>query len=108
METVSFLCLLTLSIFGCDKPEQISPEREQLLDEYKEVYLKITSYLGALAAPTTPIEERKKIICEEFPITYKQEYLPIYLKLSDPTEVDTSSDLLKTIESYKARYNIQC
>jgi hypothetical protein len=108
METVSFLCLLTLSILGCDKPEQISPEREQLLEEYKEVDLKITSYLGTLAAPTTPIEERKKVICEEFPITYKQEYLPIYLKLTDPTDVDTSSDLLKTIESYKARYNIQC
>lgn len=108
METVSFLCLLTLSILGCDKPEQISPEREQLLEEYREVDLKITSYLGTLAAPTTPIEERKKVICDEFPITYKQEYLPIYLKLTDPTDVDTSSDLLKTIESYKARYNIQC
>lgn len=108
METISFLCLLTFSMFGCEKPEQISPEREQLLEEYKEVDLKITSYLGTLAAPTTPIEERKKVICEEFPITYKQEYLPIYLKLAEPADVDTSTDILKTIDSYKARYNIQC
>lgn len=108
METVSFLCLLTLSILGCDEPERISPEREQLLEEYKEVDLKITSYLGTLAAPTTPIEERKKIICENFPSTYEKEYIPIALKLSDPADIDTGSDLLKTIASYKTRYNIQC
>jgi len=108
METVSFLCLLTLSILGCDKPEQISPEREQLLEEYKEINLKMVSYLGTLAAPTTPIEERKKIICEDFPSTYEKEYIPIALKLSDPVGIDTSSDLLKTIASYKIRYNIQC
>ena len=95
-------------MFGCEKPEQISPEREKLLEKYQEVDLKMTMYLATLAGPSTPLEERTKVICEEFPVTYEQEYLPIYLKLSDPTDVDTSSDLLKTIESYKARYNIQC
>lgn len=108
METISFLCLLTLSMFGCEKPEQISPEREKLLEKYQEIDLKMTMYLATLAAPSTPLEERKKVICEEFPVTYKQEYLPIYLKLTEPTDIDKSSDIIKTIESYKARYNIQC
>ncbi|MFW1955845.1 hypothetical protein ACG91D_09695 [Acinetobacter guillouiae] len=107
METVSFICLLTLSIFGCDNSEQISPEREHLIEKFQEVDLKMTMYLATLAGPSTPLEERKKVICEEFLVTYKQEYLPIYLKLTEPTDIDKSSDILKTIESYKARYNIQ-
>ena len=108
METISFLCLLTLSMFGCEKPEKISAEREKLLEKYQEVDLKMTMYLATLAGPSSPLEERKKVICEEFPVTYKQEYLPIYLKLTEPTDIDKSSDILKTIEAYKARYNIQC
>lgn len=37
METISFLCLITLSIFGCNKPLSVSPEREKLLENFKEV-----------------------------------------------------------------------
>ena len=66
----------------------------------------MTMYLATLAGPSTTLEERKKVICEEFPVTYKQEYLPIYLKLTDPTDADTSTDILKSIDSYKSRYNI--
>ncbi|MDN5479626.1 MAG: hypothetical protein L0G39_22095 [Chryseobacterium sp.] len=108
METISFLCLLTFSMFGCEKPEQISPEREMLLEKYQEVDMKMTMYLGTLAAPTTPLEEQKKIICEDFPITYEKEYIPIYLKVTAPADIDTSTDILKTIDSYKTRYNIDC
>ncbi|ATZ63665.1 hypothetical protein [Acinetobacter bereziniae] len=108
METVSFICLLTLSIFGCDNSEQISPERQHLIEKFQEVDLKMTVYLATLAGPSTPLEERKKVICEDFPVTYEQEYLPIYLKLADPKDLNTSKDLQKTIDSYKARYNIDC
>jgi len=108
METVSFICLLTLSIFGCDNSEQISPERQHLIEKFQEVDLKMTMYLATLAGPSTPLEEREKVICEDFPVTYEHEYLPIYLKLADPKDLNTSKDLQKTIDSYKARYNIDC
>ena len=44
METILFLWLITFGIFNCYEPEQLDPEREQLLLEYKELDSKFMWY----------------------------------------------------------------
>ena len=108
METISFLCLITFGIFGCYEPEQIDPEREQLLLEYKELDLKFMWYQAQLAGPATENELRKQIICNDFPVTYEQEYKPLMIKLGQNDEVNTPDEIVETFNSYKTKYNIQC
>lgn len=108
METISFLCLITFGIFGCYEPEQIDPEREQLLLEYKELDAKFMWYQAQLAGPATENELRKQIICNDFPVTYEQEYKPLMIKLGRNDEVNTPDEIVETFNSYKTEYNIQC
>ncbi|MEN8991927.1 hypothetical protein ABD624_08150 [Avibacterium paragallinarum] len=108
METISFLCLITFGIFGCYEPEQPDPEREQLLSEYKELDSKFMWYQAQLTGPATENELRKQIICNDFPVTYEQEYKPLMIKLEDTHETNHSTDLLNAFDSYKSEYNIQC
>lgn len=108
METISFLCLITFGIFGCYEPEQLDPEREKLLLEYKELDTEFMWYQAQLVGPATANELRKQIICNDFPTAYEQEYKPLMIKLEGTHETDHSKDLMNSFDSYKSKYNIQC
>lgn len=108
METISFLCLITFGIFGCYEAEKVDPEREKLLLQFKDLDSTFMSYQAQLVAPSTPNEIRKQIICNEFPFTYEQEYMPLMIKLDGTHENEHSTDLINAFDTYKTKYNIQC
>ena len=70
---------------------------------------KIGFFLDKLDNPKTPLEERKQIICKDYPDVYTKEYAPALLNSSPKyTKDELEGDLNKVLNFYKARDKIKC
>ncbi|WP_353164918.1 hypothetical protein [Acinetobacter sp.] len=70
----------------------------------------IRKYLDQLDDPNTTLDDKKRIVCVDYPKEYKSNYMPSLLKLNPEnyTEAKLLSDLDIALSYYKEKENIQC
>lgn len=107
--------LFTFAFTGCQKqpgePEIALPSGQKSLDtiQFEVADQKIGVFLDKLDNPKTPLEERKQILCKEYPEVYAKEYIPSLLIRSPRyTQEELEQDLKKVLDFYKVRDNIKC
>lgn len=106
MKKIIFTTLLLagFSITGCNR------QSEQTISNFEVSDEKISKYLDQLDNPNTPIEQKKKILCTDYPLEYKENYVPNLLKMSpnDYTKEKLLNDLDIALNYYKDKENIRC
>ena len=108
--------LLTLVFTACQKqPEQSPLSEPDKMDTTAKVQFEtsdkiINEYLDQLDSSTTPIEEKTKILCKDYPSEYKTNYIPNLLKIAPQnyTEAKLLADLDLALNYYKEKLNISC
>ena len=108
--------LITTALFltGCEKPPDQSTS-EALSNtttsaQFKQSGKQIDKYLNKLYHPRTPKDVRIHILCIDYPIEYKTNYMPALLKLSPDkyTEAKLLANLEATLNYYKSNFEIKC
>ena len=103
--------LLSLTITGCQKKPEASPETEsKLSSQLEKSDAAMTAFFDRLDSPTTPIAEKKQIACIDFPAEYKNNYMPAIL-LSEGNTFTKEKLLLDmdiALDYYKKKDSIQC
>ncbi|MFN3074396.1 hypothetical protein ACK1JC_12395 [Acinetobacter sp. TY2] len=103
--------LLSLTITGCQKEAELSPEDQSKLSaQFEKSDAAITAFLDKLDSPTTPIAEKKQIACVDFPAEYKTNYVPSMLKTEGNTYTEEKllADMDMALDYYKKKDSIQC
>lgn len=114
MKKIIFITLLAFIITGCNKqPEQAASEQSDnptITAQFEQSDEKISKYLDQLDDPNTSIEQKKKILCTDYPLEYKENYMPNLLKMSpnDYTKEKLLTDLDTALNYYKEKENIRC
>lgn len=100
---------------GCQKQsdgtETALPPGQKSADtiQFEVADQKIGFFLDKLDNPKTPLEERKQILCKDYPEVYAKEYVPPLLKRSPRyTQEELEQDLQKVLDFYKERDQIRC
>jgi len=108
--------LITTALFltGCEKPPDQSTS-EALSNtttsaQFKQSGKNINKYLSKLYHPSTPRDVRIHILCIDYPIEYKTNYMPALLKLSpdEYTEAKLLANLEATLDYYKNIFDVTC
>ena len=108
--------LITTALFltGCEKPPDQSTS-EALSNtttsaQFKQSGKNINKYLSKLYHPSTTRDVRIHILCIDYPIEYKTNYMPALLKLSPDkyTEAKLLANLEATLNYYKSNFEIKC
>lgn len=101
---ISTTLLLAFAITGCNRPSEQTVSNFEVSDE------KISQYLDQLDDSNTPIEQKKKILCTDYPLEYKENYMPNLLKMSpnDYTREKLLTDLDTALNYYKEKESIRC
>lgn len=104
MKKIIFTTLLALTITGCNRPS------EQTISDFEASDEKISKYLDQLDDPNTSTDQKKKILCTDYPLEYKENYMPNLLKISpqDYTKEKLLADLDTALNYYKEKENIRC
>ncbi|MFW2149164.1 hypothetical protein ACK2M2_13690 [Acinetobacter sp. TY1] len=103
--------LLSLTIVGCQKKPEVSPETESKLSaQFEKTDAAITAFFDKLDSPTTPITDKKQIACIDFPLEYKTNYVPAMLQSEGNTYTREKllADMDIALDYYKKKDNIQC
>jgi len=109
MIKVIFMGILLLTLSACQKEQTESHVDQNITLNFEQADAKITQYLDSLDNPKTSINQSKKIICDDYPKTYKNDYIPNLLKISPAyTEDKLLKDLDVALNYYKAKLNITC
>lgn len=96
-------------LFGCQKEQPETKVDSQVTQQFEQADKKISQYLDALDNPTTPKGQSIKIICEDYPKVYKEDYVPTLLKLSPAyTEQGLQKDLDSALNFYKQKLGVEC
>lgn len=109
---VTTIFLITLT--GCDKqPKQAASEPSDyptITAQFEQSDEKIGKYLDQLDDLNTPQDTRIQILCKDYPIEYKTNYMPALLKLSptEYSEVKLLKELEIALDYYKNNYEIKC
>lgn len=100
--------LITLS--GCNKPPTESSSDTTITAQFEQSDEKITKYLDQLDDPNTTQDARIQILCKDYPVEYKTNYMPSLLRLSpgEYTEAKLLSDLESALDYYKNSFEIKC
>lgn len=109
MKQVLLIGLLSLGLIACQK-EQTEPKEDLLAtQQFQQADQKIGVYLDTLDNQNTSKQQSTKIICEDYPRTYKADYLPNLMKLSpEYTEQKLLKDLDEALDYYKNKLDIEC
>ena len=105
---------LFLALTGCEKPPKPTisePSSDTTITaQFEQSDEKITKYLDQLDDPNTTQDARTQILCKDYPVEYKTNYMPSLLKLSpsEYTEDKLLSDLNIALDYYKKKDNVQC
>lgn len=106
---------MPFALIGCqkqpDEKETTLPSKQKSADtiQFKVADQKIGYFLDKLDNPKTPSEERKQILCKDYPEVYEKEYVPVLLNHSPRyTQEELEQDLKKVLDFYKVRDNIKC
>ena len=116
MKKLTFTTLLVMFVIaGCQKqPEQaeaaMSTDKNSIdVIQFEQADQKISGFLDQLDNPATPMELRKKIICEDYPEVYFKEYVPAFIKIApENTKEQLAQDLKLALDFYKKKDNIVC
>ena len=103
--------LLATTITGCQKkPEASSTSEADPKAQFEKSDAVINSYLDKLDSPATPLEEKKQILCKDYPEEYKNNYIPSFTQSEGNviTEEKLLSDMKIALDYYKNKDNVQC
>ena len=94
---------------GCNKQSK-PPKNPAIAAQLKQSDEKIDEYLNNLYHPSTTRDVRIHILCIDYPIEYKTNYMPALLKLSPDkyTEAKLLANLEATLNYYKSNFEIKC
>lgn len=113
LTTTLFLMILT----GCDNQSKVaevsdSDETDSSIAnvQFEKSDKRISKFLDQLDDPNTTQEARIQILCKDYPVEYKTNYMPSLLRLSpgEYTESTLIKDLDIALDYYKKKDNIQC
>ena len=104
----------SLFLTGCEKPphqwtyEALSNTPTSA--QFKQSGKNINKYLSKLYHPSTPRDVRIHILCIDYPIEYKTNYMPALLKLSPDkyTEAQLLANLDSALNYYKNIFDVTC
>ena len=107
---------LTLAITGCQKQQEeaVASEPDKIditaKAQFEKSDKKIEVFLNQLENPDTSQDMRTQILCKDYPVEYKKNYMPSLLKLSptDFTEKKLLLDLDTSLDYYKKSFGINC
>lgn len=103
------LALITLSLLtiGCQKQHVPDPKATA---QFEAADKKIGEYLDLLDNPNGDRDKQKKVLCEEYPKTYEQDYMPALLKLEpgNYTKEGLQKDFKIVIGYYLKKLDIKC
>jgi len=109
------LLLISFAATGCtkqpDESKMALPAGQKSADtiQFEVADQKIGFFLDKLDNPKTTLEERKQILCKDYPEVYAKEYVPALLKRSQQySQEELEGDLKKVLDFYKVRDNIKC
>lgn len=103
------IVLITIGLVACQKEQSVLQADDPLNLQFESADNKITGYLDVLDNPNTSKEQSAKIICEDYPRTYKNEYVPALLKITPSyTNHELQQDLDNALNYYKRKLNITC
>ena len=104
--------LMSLAISGCQKQqaESAAEADANIKVQFEQSDNQLSAYLDKLDSTTISLEERTRILCEQYPKEYKNNYMPALLKLApkEYTEKELLTDLDNALNFYKLKANIQC
>ena len=113
LTTTLFLIILT----GCDNQSKVveatnSEETDSSIAnaQFEKSDKRINKYLDQLDDPNTTQDARIQILCKDYPVEYKTNYMPSLLRLSpgEYTEAKLLSDLESALDYYKDSFEIKC
>lgn len=104
---------LAVTLTGCNKqsdPATVDPkENSTAKAQFENSDDAIGVYLDQLDDPNTTHDERTQILCKDYLVEYKSNYMPALLKLSpEYTEKLLLADLNQALDYYKEKDNIRC
>lgn len=103
--------LLALTIIGCQKePKALNASESNLKTQFEKSDAVISGYLDKLDSQATPLEEKKQILCKDYPSEYKNNYIPAMLKSKGNTYTEERllADMDIALDYYKKKDSIQC
>lgn len=111
MKKIIFICVLLLS--ACSDPAKDSIRAEELKVMLDDLNFSFVKNLNSLEDKDVSLEDKKKILCSEFPDLYKNKYIPATLEYHSLTTQSVRKDELlndwkNIINGYSKKLNIQC
>lgn len=103
--------LLSLAITGCQKQQaEDTKANDSVTAQFEKSDAIIGSYLDKLDNQEASIEDKKQILCKDYPSEYKANYMPALLALSpnEYTETKLLADLESALNYYKNKFSIKC
>lgn len=93
------------------QPETAKQEKiKQAGQKFDSADQKLSQILDKIESSETDPDTRKQLVCHEYPVIYKEQYMPALLELSPEQFSKDSllSDYDFVEKDFKERYNIQC
>lgn len=103
------LTIFAVSIVGCTKQTDTQKIAE-LQTQFAQADQKISTYLAVLDNSKSTKVAQEKILCEDYPRTYENEYMPAVLKLTPGgyTQEGLLKDLKVVLDYYSTKLDIRC
>lgn len=117
MKTKILTTTLLITLAGCNNQSKVaetsnSDETDSSIAnvQFEKSDKRISKFLDQLDDPNTTQEARIQILCKDYPVEYKTNYIPSLLKLSpgEYTEAKLLSDLESALDYYKNSFEIKC
>lgn len=117
MKKIILICALLIS--ACSDHTQVSnqamnsPRAEELITILDSLDLHFSQMLNSLESKDVTLEDKKKILCSEFPDLYKNKYIAATLEYQSlTTQTVTKDELLNDLKNitngYSKKLNIRC
>lgn len=107
---LSLIFVVTTCSKTPDQNTSKQTDRPTVTAQFEQSDEMISKYLDQLDDPNTTLDDKKRIVCVDYPKEYKSNYMPSLLKLNPEnyTEAKLLSDLDIALSYYKEKENIQC
>ena len=108
------IALFLIALVGCEnRPNQSVASKVStptISAQFEQSRKEINKYLDKLYHPSTPQDMRIQILCIDYPVEYKTNYMPALLKLSPDkyTEAKLLSNLEAALNYYKNIFDVKC
>ncbi|MBJ9373018.1 hypothetical protein [Acinetobacter sp. TGL-Y2] len=108
----TLLMIFVLSACSKEPDQNMSKQsdRPTVTAQFEQSDEMISKYLDQLDDPNTTLDDKKRIVCIDYPKEYKTNYMPSLLKLNPEnyTQAKLLSDLDIALSYYKEKENIEC